>query len=311
MSAVVLVRNPHSTKNLTAARPAELPPEIREISCADLDAMPAELSSAHTAGTSVILIDGGDGTVREVLSRVPEIWGESLPRIGILPRGNTNLIAREVGGIKSTDFVAEILHRLSDGQPLGTCRRALLRVDYPAGEYRTLRGSILGWGAYAEGTRIAHEEIASEGSLKVLRAALATLRRTLIGSGHRSLRNGVAASLSIDGEARDEAPRLIGLVTTLQRPLAGGINPFWGGGPGPIRWLDIQAPGRYLALAAPFVARGRPRRWMVRSDYASGRADRIELALDTPFIMDGELFPPPKGGPLTITAAEEIDFLSL
>jgi hypothetical protein len=89
------------------------------------------------------------------------------------------------------------------------------------------------------------------------------------------------------------------------------LNPFWGSGPGQIRWLDIEAPGHRLALAAPFLALGRPTRWMARAGYASGRAARIELRLDTPFILDGEAFPPATTGPMTLSVGEQIGFISL
>ncbi len=313
MSGVALVRNPNSTRNLKSASgaPDPVPAAVRLIDCSTLDEMSEGLVAAHSAGAKVILIDGGDGTVREVLSRLPEIWGAALPRVGILPRGNTNLIAREVGGLGTPDAVAEVLRRLEAGPPLPVRRRALLRLDYPAGEHSTLRGFILGWGAYAAGTRIAREEIAARGSGQATRAVLSTLRRALIGAERRALRRGVATGLSIDGAPMTEPARLIGLATTLQRSLVAGMNPFWGEGPGPIRWLDVHAPGHRLVLAAPFLALGRPRRWMTRAGYASGRAARIELSLDTPFVMDGETFPPGRSGPMTLTASEEIAFISL
>jgi len=319
MNAVALVRNPNSTRNLRLApgkqagkqAGAPLPASVRLIDCRTLDELSGDLATACAAGTGVILIDGGDGTVREVLSRVPEIWGASLPRIGILPRGNTNLIAREVGGLASANAVAEVLRRLEAGPPLKTRNRALLRLDYPADEHRTLRGFILGWGAYATGTRIAREEIAARGPGQVGLAVLSTLRRALHGTERRALRRGVATRMSIDGAPAKDSARFMGLATTLKRRLVAGMNPFWGEGPGPIRWLDIPAPGHRLALAAPLLALGRPRRWMTRAGYASGRAARIELTLDTPFIMDGEVFPPARSGPMILSAREEIAFISL
>ena len=39
--------------------------------------------------------------------------------------------------------------------------------------------------------------------------------------------------------------------------------------------------------------------------------NRIELTLDTPFIMDGEVFPPARSGPMILSAREEIAFISL
>jgi hypothetical protein len=311
MIGVALVRNPNSTRNLKSAAELPVPADIQLIDCSTLDALSGDLASARAAGVEMILIDGGDGTVREVLSRLPEIWGPALPRIGILPRGNTNLIAREVGGLEPENAVAEVLRRLDAGPPLPERQRAILRLDYPAGEHPTLRGFMMGWGAYAEGTRIAREEITARGSGQAALAVLSTLRRALFGAERTVLRRGVAADISIDGRLMGGPPRLLGLATTLQQPLIARMNPFWGGGPGQIRWLDIHAPGRRLALAAPFLALGKPRRWMTRSGYASGRATRIELTLDTPFIMDGETFPPAAGGPMILSASEEITFISL
>ena len=102
MSGVALVRNPNSSRNLRSASgaPNPLPTEVRLIDCSTLDELSEGLVAAHSAGAKVILVAGGDGTVREVLSRLPDIWGAALPGVGIMPRGNTNLIAREVGGVK-------------------------------------------------------------------------------------------------------------------------------------------------------------------------------------------------------------------
>lgn len=315
MSRVALVRNPKSTRNQTtvsgAHAPAPIPDGIRLIDCGVPGELGRGLAAARADNAGVILIDGGDGTVREVLSRLPELWGDALPRVGILPRGNTNLITREVGAIDPGTTYAEVLNRLESGPPPYSLRRALLRVEYPAGEHPPLRGFIFGWGAYAAGTRIAREEIAARGTGQVTLAVFSTLRRALFGAGRAALRRGVATGMSVDGAPVSTSTRLLGLATTLQRSLIAGMNPFWGEGAGPIRWLDVQAPGHRLALAAPFVALGRPRRWMIRAGYASGTAARIELTLDTPFVMDGDEFPPGKRGPLILTADEEIEFFSL
>ena len=308
MSRVALLRNPASTRNQKGAPAPDAPGGVHVVSVEAFDAMTDELVSAHDAGADTIVIDGGDGTVREVLSRVPRIWGDDLPRIAILPHGNTNLIAREVGGVVSARL-PEFLTRIESGQALRECRRALLCVER-AGQDPKL-GFILGWGVYAEGTRIAHEEMAARGTGQVALAVLRMLRRGLIGAERARLRRGIAATIAIDGIPADTAPRLLGLATTLQDPLAAGFNPFWGEGSGRLRWLDVHAPGHRLALAAPLVAFGRPMAWMTRSGYSSGRAERISLELDTHFVMDGELFAPPPDGRLTLSAGAEMVFLSL
>ncbi len=302
-----LVRNPASTENLRGA-PAELPDGAHLISVQTLDALGPALSEARDNQIDLLMIDGGDGTIREVLSRLPEIWGSTLPRIALLPRGNTNLIAREVGGLVP-GTAGELLDRLAHGQTVSTCRRYLLRADRAGAA--PLRGFILGWGAYAEGTRLAREEIQSRGTGQVALAVLSVLRRTLIGASGRALRQGIDAPLAPDGRATRPGNSLMGLATTLQRPLVAGLNPFWGDGDQPIRWLDVPAPAPYLAVAAPFMAFGRPLNWMHQKGYLSGRSHRIEVMLNHPFVMDGEAFDPPEEGPLVLSAEEEVVFLSL
>ncbi|HSF95855.1 MAG TPA: diacylglycerol kinase family protein [Thermohalobaculum sp.] len=310
MSRIALVRNRASTRNLRSGVEA-VPPEVRLIEARALDALTGELRAAHAAGAEIIAVDGGDGTVREVLSRVPEIWGDPLPRIAIIPHGNTNLIAREVGALETAADLAEVERRLEAGQPLTERRHAMLRLDYPAGERPPVRGSILGWGIYATATRMARDEISARGSAQVALAVFGMLTRVLVGGEQGPLRQGVAASLTVDGRRRAAGRRFVGVATSLQGPLAARMNPFWGKGNGPIRWLDILSPAARLAQAAPFLLRGRPALWMPRAGYGSGRASRIELELDSPFVMDGEVYAPPASGPLTLTADERITFISL
>lgn len=313
MSDVALIRNPTSTGNRAAdaARRAAFPSAVQVIDCSALEDMTRNLREAHASGAEVVLIDGGDGTVREVLSRLPAIWGPELPQVGIFARGNTNLIAREVGRISGADAVNEILRRRAARNPLPLVRRSILRLDYAGAEHPTLRGFMIGWGAYETGSRIAREEVAARGPRQVGLTVLSTIRRAFVGAERQAIRRGVPARLTIDGRETEPGRRLIGLATTLQGPLVGGLRPFWGEGPEPIRWFDVVAPGRRLALAAPFVLMGRPRPWMARAGYHSGRARRIEVALEAPFIMDGEIFPAPTRGPLTLSAGEVVSFISL
>ncbi len=318
MSRIALVRNPKSTRNLNSA-PVSAPAaadDVLTIQATTLETLWQGLHGAREAGVSLVLVDGGDGTVREVLSRLPEVWGAPLPGVGILPRGNTNLIARAVGGLTGSDAVERVLQCLREGRRLGRRSHPMLRVDYPAGERPRLRGFMMGWGAYAAGTRIAHEEMTTRGPAQVALTIASVLRRATLGADGKAIRRGVAAAIGFDAAPGQERARLVGAATTIegpliQIPLIGGLNPFWGSGAGRIRWLDIDAPARRLLLAAPFLARGRPQRWMTASGYASGRAERIELALDTPFVVDGDLFPAGVSGPVTVSVEDRVEFVTL
>ncbi|MCL5775969.1 hypothetical protein M1105_03000 [Limibaculum sp. FT325] len=301
-----LIRNRTSTRNRRVT--AGAPPQgviLRET--ADLDALSAALAEFRAAGVDLMILDGGDGTVREVVTRLPSLWGETPPRLAVLAHGNTNLIARKTGAARG----AEGLSRLVEGARAGRlAERHLPVLDIERAGAATLRGFIAGWGVYETGTRLAAEEIAARGGGQVALAVASMLRRALMGREAQAIRRGVEAALAVDGTALPAGARFAGLVTTLPGPLVMGLEPFWGGGEGALRWLDVAAPARRLALAAPFALMGRPLSWMVGAGYRSGRAARIELRLSGDIVVDGERFDAGPEGRLSLAAGGVLTFAS-
>ncbi|MEM6439133.1 MAG: diacylglycerol kinase family protein [Pseudomonadota bacterium] len=301
-----VLRNPRSTLNLRAPPPPAPPGTLVRVA-ERRGAAEAALAELLAARPDAIAVDGGDGTVGDVLSHLPELAGGAPPPVAILPRGNTNLIARAAGGWPGADGLWDLRAALAAGAARPVPRPVLeLRRDGAP----VRRGMILGWGAYAEATRIARDEIEARGGGQVALAILRTLRRALAGPEAARLRAGVAADLAVDGAPAASCPRLLGVVTAIQGRLLRGLEPFWGAGAGPLRWLDVAAPGRRLALAAPFAAIGRPRPWMQRAGYRSGRAARLDIDLATPFVLDGEQTDPPADGRLSLSATTRIRFVA-
>lgn len=292
MSRLGVLRNPAASGN-RGAPPVPLPPGVllAEAGEAGLDWLLAQ-------GAEVIVIDGGDGTVRAAASHLLARFGTAAPPIAILARGNTNLIARKAGRTCGPRGLA----RLAAGEGRAG-RLATIRLDR-AGQ-PPIYGFICGWGAYATATRIAGEEGGGRGAVQVVRTVATTLRRTLFGAA--GLRQGVAADLAIEGAAQVPGPRFLGLATSLTGPLIAGLDPFWGGGAGAIRWLDVSAPPRRLWLAAPFVALGRPRGWMAAAGYRSGTTARIALTLAGDLVLDGDLVQ--AGGAVTLTPGPDLAVL--
>lgn len=258
----------------------------------DLD---TALTEMHAAGVTILIIDGGDGTVREVISRAQDIWADDALKYAIVASGNTNLIARTAGALPSGDPISAIR-----SGALKTTSIPIMKVERSTKP--PIRGFIMGAGAYTTATRIAQEEIASRHSLQV---ALTILKLVF----SRSLRAGERFSVCHDNqETVDEARMLIGL-STLPGKLIFGLEPFWNTGPGPIRWLDVAAHPPALLIAAPFVAFGAPRRWMRRA-YRSGSSHVVELTLNSDLVVDGERFAPSPDSKVRVTAAETATFLA-
>ncbi len=261
----------------------------------DFEGLEEALREMRQAGVEVLIIDGGDGTIREVLSRACDIWAGSTPQFAIVASGNTNLIARNTGALPPADPVSAIRSGNLKRRPVPIMKVARTGAA-------PIRGFIMGAGAYETATRIAQEDIASRHGVQV---ALAILK--LIFS--RSLRAGEKFAVTHDdGQTVDEARMLIGM-STLPSKLIFGLAPFWNTGAGPIRWLDIAANPPALLLAAPFVALGAPMRWMRRA-YRSGSSHQVEMTLKGDFVVDGERFATGPDGRVRVTAAETAVFLS-
>src|SRR5690606_22102676 len=92
-----IVRNPRSHRN------KGLPPELEH--CSNIltetpksrEALRDSLLDFATRGIDYLVVDGGDGTVRDVLTCGADIFGETWPALIVLPKGKTNALAVDLG----------------------------------------------------------------------------------------------------------------------------------------------------------------------------------------------------------------------
>ncbi len=262
----------------------------------------------------VLAVSGGDGTIREILTALPQVYGDDPPDLALLPAGKTNLAARVVGvaGRRHRNVPAE-LTRLLDGARRRTLRRIecpVLDVAWRDAPERRIRGFLFGAAGFAAGTRLANSHVHRVGIANAAAVALSIAAMTgsvLFGRERRALMDGDAMRLQIDGGWQRAGRHFLTLATTLDS-LVLNIRPFWGEGGAPLRWLDIPAPPPRLATALLPTLLGRPRPWMIEAGYASGRARAIDIELDRPFIVDGEAFEPgPRG--IRLSAGGRIGFV--
>ncbi|HYD68171.1 diacylglycerol kinase family protein [Azospirillum sp.] len=289
-------------RDLPHARP-RTPAELRDT-----------LAEFRRREVRVVAVSGGDGTLREVLTALPQAYGGEEPDIALLPAGKINLAARVVSrvGGRFGDGPAA-LRRLIDAAR----GRTLARVEWPVLEIawrdepeRRLRGFLFGAAAFAAGTRLAYSHVHRAGFNDAAAVALsiaATAGTALFGRQRRALLAGEDMTVGVDGTPPRAGRHFLTLATTLDR-LVLNLTPFWGAGEGAIRWLDIAAPPRRLAAALLPVLRGRPRPWMPAAGYASDRARELSIDLAHPFVVDGELFAPGLGG-ILLSADRRVGFV--
>lgn len=267
-------------------------PALRTAAPADLSSLRVTLASFAEEGVDLLVVSGGDGTLRDVLSAFPPAYAAHPPELAILSAGNTNLAARVLGSAGSG---AVALDRLIAAAEAGRLHRKIcpvLEVSWPDEPERPpLMGFLFGAAGFTEAKTVANRTVKRSGvshGLEVLATLGLTLLRMLFGR-HSPLRQGWAMSLAVEGRPAVAGRRLLVMATTLDR-LIFGLWPFWGRGSGGIRWLDIAAPPRRMLRGLVAMMLRRPRPWMLRGGYRSGRGNAIRLILDQPFILDGEAF---------------------
>lgn len=291
-----LIRNPLSRLNAAGRRPALPLPTAEPRDVAELH---RALADFRADGTRMVAVDGGDGTLREVMTALVALdWR---PHLVIVPSGKINLIARDVGFVRPR---ADQVTRLA-GDTVQVRRRRLLRLDHAGG---TSFGMLLGAAGFRQAWQLANHHLHPRGLFS---------RGAVVAAMSLSLAQAAGGGPVADGEPmrvrRDHGEAVAGnrfllLATTLER-LMMGLWPFWGEGETGLHLLDVAAPPRRLFAALPALARGRPAPWMDAAGYVSARAQRVEIELSEPAILDGEPFFPDRNGRLVVSLGPEMEFV--
>lgn len=264
----------------------------------------------RAAGVDLVAVDGGDGTLRDVLSALIPVYGRTPPEIVLVPRGKTNVAAADVGGAGAGDDALErLIAAVRSGTP--PRRRARRPIGLTA-DGATRYGFVFGAGAFERATRLVNEQVHSKGLAQRLGVAVgvaAAVRSMFSRSTRTEWLAGAPASIALDGGPERSRDSFVILATSLHRLLL-GLWPFWGRGSGAIAVTDVAAPPKRLARGLAAAARGRPSAWMLENGYASARADEVRLTLREPFIFDGDTFSAGADGRVVLKAGPELTFLS-
>ncbi|WP_164919452.1 diacylglycerol/lipid kinase family protein [Hansschlegelia zhihuaiae] len=273
-----------------------------------LDDYPHALRRFAEAGVDVVAVDGGDGTLRDVMSALPWAFGETLPAIAIVPSGKTNVAAADVGGVPP-ERLAALAEAVGAGAELPAQTRRPIRVEAAGAQ---MLGFVFGLGAFERATRLANERVHSRGFAQKMGVALGVLMAgaAALGKDRDAWRNGVPLALSIDGSNPETRYSFALLATSLHRLML-GLWPFWGTGEGAFDVTEVAAPPRRLIRTLATAGMGRPPSWAAEAGYQSHKADRLSLTIREPFIFDGDTFVAGPDGRVELTAGPEIRFVRL
>ena len=91
-----LIVNPLSRRNRDGVAPLlEDLPDLLVAAPASLAELREVLADFARQEVGLVIISGGDGTVREVLTALVPAYGAALPALAVVPSGNANLIAAD------------------------------------------------------------------------------------------------------------------------------------------------------------------------------------------------------------------------
>lgn len=304
-----LIHNPRSQRNRGRLLGAGSPQLLRA-EPSTLAELAATLDEFARREVSLLLISGGDGTVRDVLTALPAIYGEPLPQLSLLSSGNANLIASDVGSAgHSTAALRRVLAAARGATFRRRVTRPALTLTWPDQAHAPVHGFFMGAAALSRATRYAHERVLNGGvkhGASVAVTVFAAFKQTLRGEGE--WRNGEPMTITLDDAPARSGARFIFLATTLHKLML-GLWPFWGAG-GPLRYVDIDAPPPKLGRSLLPLLIGHPTRRMLADGYRSGGATRIRLQLREPLLVDGESFAPGASGIIDLSTGPEFEFLT-
>lgn len=313
-----MIRNRFSRRNRTSGERADLAATgVLIAEPESLEDLAACLGDFARRGVDLVIIDGGDGTVREVLTALPGAYGARPPRLAVLASGTTNLIAADVGAGRSDPATVQMLAAIGAAGPPASFiqRRSSLQVSWPDGSRDPVHGMFLGAAAFTRATEISVKLVRQgriDESAGVAATLMSAVAQTFAGPERERWLQGEPMTVAHQGATADPGARFLFLASTLQK-LVLGIWPFWGAGidrdAGVVRFLDVAAPPRRLVRALPAILRGRPRPWMEEWGYRSGAVESLDLALSDPFVIDGEVFEAGPGGLIRISAGQDLEFL--
>lgn len=290
------IRNPRSHRN--KGNPADLEdcsniltetPSTRE----DLQLCLARFAKR---GIDYLVVDGGDGTVRDVLTCGADIFGNDWPMLIVLPKGKTNALAVDLG-LPTHWSLGEALAAAQHGK---TVTRSPLRITPADNAGRSLQGFILGTGVFSLATEVG-QEAHRRGAFNSFAVGLTILWgiiQSLFGRAGNPWRRSTRTRI-VDRTTGRDLPhtgrgnvdeRYLTVATTFEQfPL--GAKPFGRHVPQGIKMAVIDWPTRWIIALLPAIMFGLYGQFLNRKGARRVTAEQVDLDMGGNFVLDGEAFP--------------------
>jgi len=288
-------------------------PDVLHIETDSVRALPEALAEIARHNVNLLVVNGGDGTLQFTLTEI--LAGgefERVPMIAPLRGGRTNMTALDLGARRNP--VKGLRGLLEDARAGRLAERI---VETPVLRFETHKsrhlqyGMFFGAGTIHRAIELTHRLFPPGRSQGVFGAGIVTGGLLLRASMQD--RKGVLTpdkiQILLDGEMVPQGEFYLVIASSLRR-LFLRMNPFWGDGPGDVRFTSIASNAYRMRSAAPGILRGKPKPFVTpEHGFTSASPKRAELRLDCGFTVDGEFFEPINDEVVTITAGRRVTFV--
>jgi hypothetical protein len=313
---VGVIYNPRSHRNLGADFDCGFCPHVHIAQPRERGQLPLALTEFAEKGIDLLVINGGDGTVRDVLTCGQTIFGDDWPAIAVLPKGKTNALTVDLG-VPDDWTLQDAVDALDHGRRVWRRPMAVSAADEAgkAAGVSRVAGFILGAGAFTKATQAGQSahKLGAFNSLVVAVTGLWALLQSLFAGRSNAWRKGARmriglgsadAPMAHSGHGNPEM-RQIFFASTLER-LPAGINPF-GALKSGLKLLAIDQISRRTTAIIPLVLVSKFKGSLRTRGIHQVAATQFSLSIDDQFILDGEAFP---AGDYRIEQGPELAFVA-
>ncbi len=313
-----LINNPLSRSNRArgVAHIADLAGShgVEVASEVDMSGLSATLARFAEAGVNLLAINGGDGTVRNVLT---QIWRdrpfETPPMLAVLRGGRSNAIAMDCGlrGAPDSAF-RRLLAAAAEGKIIEhIVERKLIRVEgvQDAGVQYGMFMVAAGGVPVIDYSRSRIDPLGLPAWISDVISLAGVVTRSLRRRNSLAL-DGHDIAGDVDGAPLPFSHTSLLLAFTLDT-LVLRSRPYWNEQTGPLRLTLMAHPPRGMVWRLPALLYGGATRDAPEDQYFSRGASAVTLRFNGRFVLDGEFFEASADTPLRLYARETARFIVL
>jgi len=295
-------------------------PDVLHVETENAGVMPDALAELARQEVDLLVVNGGDGTLQYVLTELlgTGVFGDRVPLVAPLRAGRTNMSAMDLSADRDPlRGLAELIACAEDGRIAERVEpRRVLRVSYGYGVQRAAQyGMFFGAGIIKRAIELNHRLFDQDGQRSLVEGVPGATLVTagLIGRAVTGDKSGILTpdkvQILLDGEEVEHGEFHLVMASTLSRLFA-RMRPFWGQGPGGVRFTSIAAPCERFGRSAVGMLRGKPADWVTpENGYISRNVERAELRMNCGFTVDGELWQPDPDRSIALSAERVVHFV--